>query len=368
MMPFVVRRILQLTLSAVTGVVAVAGPASAHEQSLPTETVVDAVDLDVAGLTVEVVGSAADQLLLRNEGDATVEVLDEDGDAFLRIGPDGVEANLGERAWFEGNDPYGVVQADPGVRDGTAPDDWRLVSVEPAWTTYDHRLHPGDLELPDRVDRERTLAEWTVPLRSGDETGAVRGRILTRPVLGGFQPVLVDAPTDERVLAQLVPGAVPGFFVRVQGDARVTVLGTAGEPFLRLASDGVEANLASPSWFEHVRLADLEGPDVPVDPDGEPVWQSITGAASYTWLDPRAASGRDNVPVDADRAQVTATWQVPLQIDGDEVTLAGRTEWVPLPQPDDEDGPRWLLLAALCAGAAAAALLVARILPRRGPS
>ncbi len=368
MMRFVRRRFPQLVLTAALGATAVAGPAVAHEQALPTQTVVDAIDLDVTGLTAEVVGSAADQLLLRNEGGTTVEVLDDDGDAYLRIGPDGVEANLGERSWFEGNDPYGVVQADPGVRDGTAPDDWRLVSVEPVWTTYDHRLHPGDLQLPERVDRERTLADWAVPLRAGDVVGEIRGRILTRPVLGGFQPVLVQAPTDERVLAQLVPGAVPGFFVRVQGDATVTVLGIEGEPFLRLHRDGVDANLASPSWFEHVRLADLDEPGVPVDPSGEPVWQPVTDAPSYTWLDPRAGAGRETVPDDADQTQVTATWRVPLQIDGDEVALTGHTEWVPLPRSDDEAGPRWPLLAALCVGAGAGALVVARLLPRRRAS
>lgn len=361
------RRIRQgaLTVVIAAGIVAAAAPARAHEQPLPTETVVDAVELGVDGLDAEVVGSAADQLLLRNDGSATVEVLDADGDAFLRIGPRGVEANLGARAWYEGNDPYGLVRAGGRVREGTAPDRWRRVSVEPAWATFDHRLHPGNLDLPERIDEEVTLAEWSVPLRAGRERGEVRGRILARPVLGGHRPVMLTGPADERVVAQLVPGTVPGFFVRVLDDVTVVVLGAAGEPFLRVTRTGTDANLASPSWFEHARLAGIEPSTVPVDPTGPPVWAEVGDSDGFTWLDPRPMAASDGVPQDPTAAQVTGTWTVPIRVDAVDSLLAGETRWVPLPQPDTDHGTSWWLLAGLCVAAAGAGLVVVRVLPSR---
>src|SRR5680860_1141193 len=54
---------------------------------------------EVEGLTVQVVRGLAGQLVLANTTDQVVEVLDDDGRAFLRIGPNGVEADVGSPTW-----------------------------------------------------------------------------------------------------------------------------------------------------------------------------------------------------------------------------------------------------------------------------
>ncbi len=350
--------------------IAVGAPTAwAHETQVPTTTVIDDVDLDGIDLDVEIIRGLSDQLLLRNQDTAVVEVLDDDGDAFLRIGPDGVDANLGQLSWYESNDPLGVVTADPGVRDDTAPDEWEQVSTDPVWALFDHRLHPGDLDLPGQTDEEVTIADWTIPLRAeldpsggsvdgGSVDGAVRGRIVFRPVLGLYRPGLSAGVDDSRFIAQLIPEAVPAFFLRVLEPVEVVVDGVDGRPFLRFGPDGVEANLASPSWLDHVRLSQLDLPTVPVDPGGEPVWEQVSEAPSFTWLDPRAASDTDDAPADATTSTVTGEWSVPLSVDGEPAELVGFTRWVPLPQAPaaDDGGFDWTRLALLSALAAVAAI------------
>ncbi len=344
------------------------GVALAHESSAPTSTEIVDVDVPGGGLEAVISPADADLLVLRWSGPGTLEVLDDEGDAFLRLDPDGVEGDHGELAWYETNDPLGVVDADPAVLDGTAPDDWRAVADEPTWSLFDHRLHPGGLAAPSGSARSEVLAEWEVPLRVDGRAGAIRGRVVSEPLLGSYRARLTATPDDERFLVQLVPGDVPALFGRALGGATVVVEGGDGEPFLRFGPDAVEANQASPTWLTHARLARIALPEVPADATAAPVWRPVADGPAYTWLDPRAGPGVEGPPEDPSQAAVVARWAIPVTVDGEAGELAGTTAWAPLRTPGDDDGDGGLdpvTLAVRCGLAALAALGVGALWNRR---
>jgi hypothetical protein len=57
------------------------------------------------GVTVDVVISAADQVVVSNTTDELLEVPGADAEPFLRIGPDGVEANFRSPTWHRTLNP-----------------------------------------------------------------------------------------------------------------------------------------------------------------------------------------------------------------------------------------------------------------------
>jgi hypothetical protein len=84
----------------------------------------------------------------------------------------------------------------------------------------------------------------------------------------------------------------------------VGVLDDTGEPFLKIASDGVVANVASPSWF----LSSY--PDGGPLPDGflvdaPPRWVKVAARSSWAWYDHRMHPGDLTT-------SIPTTWTVPL--------------------------------------------------------
>lgn len=165
-------------------------------------------------------------------------------------------------------------------------------------------------------------------------------------VVGGAQPsnyrvqvtgVSPPAPGVE------VRSGVGGEWVRLtsRGPRPVTVLGYAGEPFLRVAGGRVAVNLRSTTLADNPRLA--SGGQQP-EPAAPPRWSPVDTGASLTWSDTRLT------PQAGRGSRSAGTWTLPLRVGGSPVTVTGTWRWVPPPSP-------WPWVVALAAATAAVGAL-----------
>jgi hypothetical protein len=324
------------------------------------------------GVEIELVESVATELSVINRTDQVLEILDEEGQAFLRIGPDGVEADFNSPSWFRSNDPTGTGGVPERLADDP-PARFVRIAEDPSWSLFDQRLNPElGASVPEDAlgdgRREVTLADWAIGLRYGGREGAIEGRLFYSPLLGTLQQRLTSPQIlGDAAFVQLLPGAVPGLFVDNGGEEPVTVLGRSGEPFARIGPEGVEVNVRSPSHVDDQRLRG-ESPEVAADADAEPLWRAMGDAPRYNWIEPRAAYGREQPPpdvVDAGESATVLEWAVPVRLaEGATQEITGRTTWVPTSPPGTQgDGgvPAALWVAApLALLAALAGAFVAR--------
>jgi hypothetical protein len=157
------------------------------------------------------------------------------------------------------------------------------------------------------------------------------------------------APTNFQTRVLAVEPAVPGVQVRaVEAGARlelvntsgreVTVLGYAGEPYLRVGPDGVFANRRSPATYLNTDPQGRAEVPASADPKAAPEWRRLSAGDRVAWHDHRAhwmgtapppavrdAPGRLHV--------VNPAWVVPLRQDGRQITVTGDLRWVPGPSP-----------------------------------
>ena len=320
-----------------------ADPAAAHGSDPSVRPVVDTVEPALPGVTVQLAVSVTAQLVVANPTPTTLSVLDGNGDAFLRIGPEGVLANRASPWWYLTNSPNGDATVPADVQPG-APPRWERVAAEPAWGWFDHRLHPTPQAVPPDVSRARrmkTLARWSVPFDYGGRSVTAGGRIVYEPLRGAVTTRLrgPDRPFRD-VHVQLAPGRVPALFLVNRGRQAVVVTGRDGEPFLRLGPDGAEVNRRSPTWADGARAQgqDLTIAASVVDPNAPPDWMWVAGTQTYSWLEFSGLYERDRPPrrvLEAGKTTVLRAWTVPLEQDGRRVELRGETVWKPVSRPTE---------------------------------
>jgi hypothetical protein len=336
-------RLIAAILVGVAAIVASAGAAGAHEEVPGVTAVIDSITPALPdGVRVEARISVADQLLVSNSTSVDLIVVGEQGEPFLRIGPDGAFANLKSATWYRSNDPTGLVRPPDDV-DPKAEPVWARASTEPAWGWFDHRLHRQRLtSAPAVVDKDTpvVLEEWSVPLRYGAAEHVVKGHRQYKFPGGTWQTVLKKAPDELTVLP--FSGVVPALTVaRKSTDGpTVVVLGEEDEPMLRLTAAGVEANEASPTW---VFTSEATGGYVRTGAVGAkepPRWARLT-AGQATWLDRRgqvSQTAAEGHPGDKKR------WLVPVLIGERRTSIDAETLWVDvgLPQrPDESEAAPW---------------------------
>jgi len=183
-----------------------AGEASAHTRTQETTNLDSRITSDPAlpgvtwtvhtgGLLLEVV----------NAGDEVLVVEGYDGEAYLRIGPGGVEHNRRSPATYLNDERLGRrvsartdVAMPPDV-DPDAPADWAHVGAEPRAIWHDHRVHWMSPQPPRFVeagglarammrvnlvgvigsagDDAGVFQDWTVPVAHGGVPAAVEGEM-----------------------------------------------------------------------------------------------------------------------------------------------------------------------------------------------
>ncbi len=330
-----------------------AGPAAAHSEDPQVVTVLDGVAPALPEVDLRVVTSVAPQLLLVDRGTQPVEVLDERGRPFLRIGPRVVQADLARVATYQSQNPFGSAALPAAVtRDPDGPARFAEVATGSSYGWFDHRMHPAAVTVPDAVratGQPTRLTEFTIPLRVGPTLATLRGHLEFRPQLGGFDTRADPPPAG--LSAVVLQAATPGLAVSAGAGHTAVISGAQGEPFARLGPTGAEINERSPTW-----AADAQGRGVPVratDPRAAPMWRRIAGTPSITWVDPRLRWA-DQLPPDSALASdvpvVLRRWSVPVTVDGRPAALAGTISWQPDPARHGEAAA-----AARRAGGAAAA-------------
>ena len=347
----------------------VALPALAHEGNPEIRVELDAPAPALEGVEVAVVTSVTDQLVVENTSPHVLEVLDDNGDAFLQIGPDGVSANLNSEGWYQTNNPFGLSEVPERATAGAEPD-WAKVAADPSWGWFDHRLHPENVVLPPEVaeaGEPARLARWTVPVRWRGEERAFTGAIVYRPLRGSVLAEMVMPPDVRGLTIAVLQGRVPGLFLENGTGETVVVQGADGEPFLRFNDKGVQANRHSPSWLA-ARRADAGDLSVElIDPSLPPDWERVSQVPRFGWVEPRAAYPEEEPPEDVIAARDRTTlleWAVPMDVGGERVVATGHTLWDPAATVEEEL-PGWVGYVRPAATAAAVLSLLWLLVLRR---
>lgn len=322
-----------VVLLVLVGGVALAGPrpAGAHEGVDPAvHSVLDAVTPALpAGMTVELVPSVVDELVLTNPTATPLELLATGGEVLVRISAAGVQGNLASPDWYATALPEGApaLPAEVARDGGRGPARFARVAAEPVWSEFDPRVRlAGPVPRAVRTAGAlATLTTWSVPLRIGGVAYAVHGHVEFAPVRGALTVTVTRAPAGLTVAA--LQGRLPGLFVRVPAGRTLVVTGQDGQPFLRFTAAGVQANVASSTWAQDQRArgrAPAAGP--------ASGWLTVGAAATYSWLDPRLAYPSDLPPravLARQTPSVVRDWVVPVVLDGAPEVIGGTVTWVP---------------------------------------
>lgn len=124
--------------------------------------------------------------------------------------------------------------------------------------------------------------------------------------------------------------------VDVPAGTVVEVPGYEGEPYIRIEADGtVQVNERSPArWLNDERYGEMDT-EVPAsaDADAPPTWVESANNGQFAWHDHRihfmSPSLPSQVDPSADTDQDVFDWEVPLLVDGENVTVVGDLVWVP---------------------------------------
>jgi hypothetical protein len=304
------RRDATLLFVVVAFALARAGGAMACDDHANVRVELDPLPAALAGVRVEVHRTIGPQLVIENATAKTLEVLDDTGMPFLRIGPNGVEGNVNARALYTTYSPAAV----PPAAAGSNEPRWQQVRSEPSFGWFESRVDPARAALPPSVIAEQRAADvgrWEIPLRLDGTPVLLAGRFRYEPPAAGVYSPRLTSPREVApgVKVTLLPGQVPGLLVENATSRALLVMGAEGEPFLRIGPAGVEANVRSQTWRasarQHDRLASA-GSD----------WQRVASVPRFSWVEPRAA-------------QKQSEWQIPMRLGDDPLQVTGVTVWRP---------------------------------------
>lgn len=143
-----------------------------------------------SGLELRLLEGPVPGIFVRNDSGEVLSIPGPEGEPFLRIGPQGVEANLRSPMYYLGGDQ--VIRKVPPLADPSARPRWLKVSDIPVWAWLEWRARvPATSEQRSVLGpRERTVLEWAIPARLGDAPLSISGRVdwipprASRPVTG----------------------------------------------------------------------------------------------------------------------------------------------------------------------------------------
>jgi hypothetical protein len=341
--PHVLTRAAVLA-AALAGAAALPAAAGAHGEASPlVRGVVDGVEPRVPGVHLVPVSGTASLLNVVNTTGEDLLVLAPDGEPFLRVGPRGAHGNRASPYWWRSGNPDGV--AGRGAPRTAGRPRWTLVSREPAWAYYEHRLHPGNVALPREARGTRRivrLLDFGIELRHGGRPMRLRGHLEFRPVLGRVRPELTaGAQPLPGVTVAVLEGRFPGMLLRNASGRNVVVEGRQGEAFARVGPRGAAVNIHSATYVDDRRARGLPV-TAAADASAPPRWRRIGPAATLTWLESRARYAPEQ-PSDEIARRTSPTvlqrWEIPLRSGAARGGVRGTTSWLP-------SGPSGLPLAA----------------------
>jgi hypothetical protein len=344
-------------LAALAAVAALATPAGAHGGNADgSRPFVTGVEPALPGVAATAVFAGSWEASLAVVSDQDVSILDDAGRPFVRIGRNGVEGDYASSAWYASAvapNGLGTVRLPDGVS-GNGPPDWRPVARVRAWAWFDPRLRatPGAI-TPDMVQKgaPARLSDFSIPIRVGDQAAKITGYLEFEPPRGRYVHRLTSnlQPAPGVEIGLLGGQAVPTITIRDESPDPVTVLGSDGEPFLRVDAD-VEANLASPTWVQ-VGRALGRTPKALADASAPPHWEQISPGHLLSWADFRSRPPdsepqfRTGQPIEVKR------WAIPIRIGDKAVEINGVTAFEPFSAPTPAKSGNVLPVAPIAGGA-----------------
>jgi hypothetical protein len=292
-------------------------PAWAHELGgSPVHPLLSPLPDALKGVTVEVAETMAPEILVANHTAHTLEILDAQGRPFLRIGPEGVGADLASAAWYRSLTAAGVTP--PKTAAPFAPPHWASVMHDPAFGWFDPRISVAQVKVPDEIEdagKPATVGTWSVSVRIGGTNTAITGTFAFQPRPKGQFDASVTPPAGfpAGISVRVVPGATPALFLQNSSRHSVTVLGLQGEPYVRIGPDGVAVNEASTTWQQLGREQRSTA---------KAGWIQLSRQPAYAWMEPRAAA-----PSPWAQDHRGRTWTVPVRVDGTDYLLRGAVVW-----------------------------------------
>ena len=181
-------------LAAVLAATATSAAAHAVGGPGPTNFITEITSVSPAmdGVEVRVLGFG-DRIEVRNRSGTEVVVLGYEGEAYLRIGPEGVYENRRSPAAYLNADRQADVSV-PDEADATAAPRWERVSGGTTARWHDHRVHWMGTGDPAAVQRDPGRSHllyprWTVPLRAGETEVEVVGTLRWVPGPSPWPPL-----------------------------------------------------------------------------------------------------------------------------------------------------------------------------------
>lgn len=288
------------------GIAAMPGLVRAHAGEDSASPTLTALPPALGGMQVQLTKTLAAQLLVANPTTKTLVILGQDGQPFLRLGPQGTEANTRHPDWLKTYLPGGLPGRKPDAGSG---EQWKLVKRSPNWGWFDPRLQPEG-HAPGQ--------SWRIPVLVDGRPSEIKGRFQAAQQSGYWQArwkQLPALPTGVSLL--LIPGQPYGLMLSNKSSQAVTVLGRQGEPFIRVSPDGTEAYLASPLWQETAAQQALRQP---LPGQATSPWLKISNAQRYTWVEPRTRGGQAQ--------KQPLAWQIRLQVGSQTLVADGVSRWV----------------------------------------
>ncbi len=175
------RRVAACLLTVTTLLVGTASRAHAHGiaglEASPVLSEVDRISPPSPGVSVRIADDGR-HVVLVNDTPASVVVEGYDGEAYLRIGPAGVERNRRSPATYLNRE---VTPSDtaPAIADAAAPPEWEWIGSGNTARWHDHRSHWMGGATPLSVDTgsgaDRPEISWSIPLRINGRSVVVEG-------------------------------------------------------------------------------------------------------------------------------------------------------------------------------------------------
>ncbi len=158
-------------------------PINDQGSSYHYRTYITSITPSTPGLSVEVL-EFADRLLLRNHTGKTVTIYGYAGEPYARVLPGGAtEQNKRSPAVYLNTNFYAQVTVPPSAS-ATATPEWEAVDKTGQFEWHDHRIHWMSPVTPPQVKdtgKRTKIFDWSVPIRVGDQPGAIRGELFWVP-------------------------------------------------------------------------------------------------------------------------------------------------------------------------------------------
>jgi hypothetical protein len=158
-------------------------PINDQGSSYHYRTYITSITPHAPGLSVEVL-EFADRLLLRNHTGKTVTIYGYSGEPYARVLASGAtEQNKRSPAIYLNTNFYAQVTVPPSA-DASATPAWEAVDKTGQFEWHDHRIHWMSPVTPPQVkdtSKRTKIFDWSVPIRVGDQPGAIRGELFWVP-------------------------------------------------------------------------------------------------------------------------------------------------------------------------------------------